>query len=512
MTDPNAANRPSTPNAAYRLAAPDLKLIRDLLGGTRVMHLCYKDYIPKYSAEKQDAYKRRATSAKVYGGLSRTLSAAVGMLFAKPPKKSEHGWTPEIESQWENIDGLGAGGFVFAKRRAKDALADGFGVILVDHPKAPDGVVVTAANSAALGLRPIWVPYARADVLSWRTGVVNNVTKVTQVVLREAAQEDEGDFGTTEKLRYRVCKLVRVGDENGVFAWVASWRLLEESKDGSGKVTVVEVDTGTFVDATGAAFDEIPVAVLYANDTDAPFTARPPLLDVAFANLEHWQIATGLRYYEDRCAYPQPTLTGSLARDQDGNELPFVTGPGVLVKLTNGSTFDMKELAGTSLEQLRASKQEAKDEISELGMSFLSKRSRAVETAEAKRLDATAENSTLGTAAQSIEDGINQALVYHARYLGIPADQAPTIQLNRDFDLTALDPQTMAVYIQAVKDAGLPPGILVRAWIAGGRLPADTDVDALITEMLANQAAAEAQRQAELAAQKQQQDKLPAAA
>lgn len=486
---------PSTPRLEYLLAAPDTALIRDELAGTRAMHASAraKDYIPKYRAEKPESYKHRSTIAKFYGGLGRTLSASVGMLFAKPPKPTD-AWPAEITAHWENLDGRGAHGDVFVKRKAADAMADGFTAILVDFPSVPDGLVVHGGNEGALNLRPRWVSYARADVLSWRTAVLENVETLTQVVLREGAAIAAGRFGTRPVVRYRVCSLQLTPDG----ARAAVWELLEERKDAMGEVAIVSVARGAFRDKAGAAFPDIPLAVVYAGRTDAVLCAHPPLLDVAWANLEHWRVATNLRYYEDLACFPQPTVEGEIAPDQNGQVGTFQLGPGVLVRVTAGSTFKWTEVAGTSIAALRASLAEKKDEIAELGASFLAKKTRGVETAEAKRLDAAAENSSLATSAQGIEDGINLALGFHARYLGIPAEQAPTITINTDFDTGALDAQTMVAYVTAVKDAGLPARLLLEAWQVGGRIGPDEDLDALEAEIMAN-AAALADQQAQAA-------------
>lgn len=496
----NAHDRPSTPRFEYTLWEPNGLLIRRLIDGTRAMHAAYKDYIAKYAAEKPPGYLRRATAAKLYGGLSRTLSASVGMLFAKPPELIDR-WTPETTAHWENVDGKNTHGDVFCKRRAEDAIADGLVGILVDFPSPPAGVVVTAANEVELNLRPMWSAYARADILSWRTDVIDNVEQLTQVVLREGAAANVGRFGTKLQIRYRVCSLIFAAPDIPGDAPVlaATWELLEEEKSQSGQVTDIKlIARGVFRDKAGAPFREIPLALVYAGRTDSILTAHPPLLDVAWANLEHWQVATNLRCYEDLCCFPQPTVEGNLAAQgvtADGQPIPgtFQTGPGVLVHTTEGSKFAWVELQGTSLDQLRQSLQERKQEIADLGMAFLAKQTRGVETAESKRLDATAENSTLATAAQGIEDGINQALVFHAQYLGIEAGSAPTITINRDFEQLKLDPQVMSVYIQALQ-AGLPVRYFLDAWLTGGRLPPDLDVDAVELEMLAN-AGAEAERQ-----------------
>lgn len=492
---------PSTPCPAYILAAPDLKLIRDLLAGTRRMHEQAKAYIPKWSAEKDANYKKRSTSAKVYGMLERSLSAAVGMLFAQEPKQEGTDWTPDEQRHWENIDMQGAAFPIFAKRHSEDAIADGFAAILVDHPPAPAGVTVTAENEQALNLRPKWAAYKREDIISWITGTVENVETLLQVVLVESVQKKTGIYGAISVPRYRVCRLNLTPAMPGQSVGrAASWELFEEQRDARGNVTVVSVDKGDFRDRAGMAFTEIPLAISYGGRTDAILTAHPPLLALAYCNLEHWRVATDLRYYEQLCAFPQPTIEGDLAPDENGKTPPFQMGPGVLIRLTAGAggaaggKFYFVELEGKSLEQLRASLEEKKDEGGELGASFLAKKTRGVETAESKRIDSVAENATLATAADGIEDGLNQAWVYHARYLGIPAEQAPTVLLNRDFEQLILDAATMVAYVQACRDVGLPVRVLLQVWKDGGRIPANTDLDELELEMLANAAAAEQQR------------------
>ena len=122
--------------------------------------------------------------------------------------------------------------------------------------------------------------------------------------------------------------------------------------------------------------------------------------------------------------------------------------------------------------------------MAQMGMMFLAKDTRAAETAEAKRLDATAENATLATVAQGIDDAINEALKAHAWFQGLDENQVPVYQINRDFESTALDPQTMAVYVAAVERAGLPPRSLLEAWQSGGRIGPDVDLDELENEMM----------------------------
>jgi hypothetical protein len=139
-------------------------------------------------------------------------------------------------------------------------------------------------------------------------------------------------------------------------------------------------------------------------------------------------------------------------------------------------------------------------QISKLGVSFLATDTRAAETAEAKRLDATAENSTLATAAQGIEDAVNMALEHHAWFLGIEKSGAPTITLSRDYESTGMPSDMLIAYVRAIADAGLPPRLLLDAMQRGGLIGADEDIDALELEMMASAAAKEEQRRVEAVA------------
>jgi hypothetical protein len=294
----------------------------------------------------------------------------------------------------------------------------------------------------------------------------------------------------------------------GVTESGASWDLLEEHKSDGGDVKVVRVDQGTFRVKAGGLFPVIPLAVCYAGRTDATLTADPPLLDLAFANLEYWQIATELRWYEKLAAHPQPTVEGELvgtgAISADGQVLKptLQLGPTTMVNVEKGGKFHYTEVSGVSFNGLRASLDAKKAEMSELGASFLKKVNRGVETAEAKRLDATAENSTLATAAQGIEDGLNLALGFHALYLGIEAAQAPTIAINRDFEGIMLDAPTMLAYV-ALVNAGFPKRLVLEALQVGGRIADDEDLDALELEWEAGLQAANDQAALEAKAAQQ---------
>jgi len=470
---------------------PDLKLIQDELGGTRAMHEASSLYIRKWAAEKTPNYNIRRKCETFFEGLGRTLSAAVGMLFARPPEVEWNAAEERMADHWGNIDSAGTAGVVFLKRFSEASIRDGIGIILVDHPPMPDDVEktedggVTSDVEEARNLRPTWSVYSRAQAINWRADVVNNKRTLTLLVLHETVQIPVGTYGMETRDRFRVLSLT---------GGKASWVLYEQNVQGAEQFK--EMGKGDFTNRTGEPADRIPVAIAYTGRTDAPMQATIPLLGVAWANLAHWQLSTSLRFNSEVAGLAQPTVIGELARDANGVEKPLEIGPLVSVHLATGGEFKFTEAEGTGLERLSLLAQEKLREMAALGMSFLQRDTRAAETAEAKRLDASAENSTLATAAQGIADAANEALALHWWYLGGEKEGAPTLRLNPEYEDMTMPPDLMRAYVEALK-AGLPEETFLKALHAGGRLPEDADPEELALLMIANRAAAEAQAQAD---------------
>jgi len=479
-------NLPSTPHREYAAALADVTLGRDLLAGTRVIQTKKADYLLKFPKETEPKFDRRAKAAKLYGGLSRTLSASVGMLFAKPPALPDILMPGGIWAEhWANIDLANTAGTVLMKRFAESCVADGFGALVVDFPPVPDGVRVTAADEGRLNLRPFWRLYNRLDIISWRLAVIDNAIQPVQVVLRESAESDLGSFASAAQVQYRVLRLVRVVDTATQAArHVATWEVLVEESGTAGR-GVKRIDGGFFRGRTGAPLSRLPLAIGYGGRTDAPFTARPPLLDVAWSNLYYYRKETTLNYNEELCAFPMIHTKGRVA-DAKGNAIPLEFGPSTHIETRADGDVKWVELEGTGSALLTVSLAREKRDMAELGMSFLAGDTRAAETAEAKRLDATAENATLSSAATGIEDAINMALVFHAEYEGVDSANAPSVTINRDFESVVMDAPTMLAYVTAVEKVGLDPMTLLDAWQRGGRIPQDADLDQMYADMLAN--------------------------
>lgn len=490
---------PSYARPEYIAALPDLELIGNELGGTRAMHAASKRYIRKWKKEDKAVYDIRRTCEEFFNGFGRTLSAAVGMLYSKAPQVEWQGGEETFSPLWDNIDGAGNNGDVFLKRVTDAGLRDGLVILLTDHPSAPvdpatgERVEVTSENEPLLNLRPRWSMYGRVQAINWQHDVVDNQRVLTLLVLHESVARRDGRYGIERVNRYRELRLMATPEGRA-----AGWILHEQSGETADKPEDFRVvGSGVFRNRQGQTASFLPVAVGYTGRSEGIMDATIPLLPVAEANLGHWRLSTDLRFNTLVSSFAQPTWTGKLAADtQTGQRDQYAVGPLVGVHMEEGGTFSWTEPSGTGVEGLAKLVLEKLRQIAAQGVSFLASDTRAAETAEAKRLDAAAENATLATAATGIEDMANLALEHLAWFLGLEKPQAPVITLARDFEATTLSAEIMNAYTKGIAEAGIPVRLLLEAWQSGGRIGQDVDLDALELEIMANQAAiAEQKRQ-----------------
>lgn len=472
-TDPS---RPDYARDEHNAADPELQLVRDLLDGTDAMRKRGPLYVPKWPDEDAEVHRMRYMGEPLFGGFSRIVDASVGKMFSTPPAIEWGAREAELEAHWENIDARGTKGEVALRWFARDAVADGLALILVDHPRAPNDEPVTLASQQRLNLRPTWAFYSRRHILNWRTAVVDNVETLVQVTLYEAATVPKGIYGVEQVHRYRTLTLTESG---------AVYELFEKSADSTGREMFASIDEGVFRDARGTALPMLPVAIGYTGPHTEVLDVTPPLMPVAYANLAHWRTSCELTFGRSWSAIEQLVVIGELARGPDGKPVKVRKGWTEAIQVQVGGDVKHVGPSGAALLQLVAGKTEKEQEMAAMGLAFLSRETRAAETAESKRIDTAAQDATLATTAQGIEDAVNMAWEFHLAYLGGTRADAPVVTINRDYEQTAMDAPVMSAYVGAVRDAGLPVRLLLEAWQRGGRIPEGIDIDEVEGEAVA---------------------------
>jgi len=499
--DADTKSRPDYKRDEYKAGQAARQLCEDLMLGSTAVKARGKTYLPKWPAEKEDKYAIRAGIAHVTGYYQRTVQASVGMICKEPPELSDDA-DPLIKADWEDVDGKGTHGEVFAKTLATEAINGGFVGILVDAPQIPEGMGLTLADEQALGLRPFWVTVPAERIISWVVDVPDWVALlrdymagiliaeqvksyarqaiVRQVVIYEPTDVKSGTFGVDCKDRYRVLSL----EDTGVTFVV--W----EKRNGQGSTGehFAMINSGKMLQSGHKPFREIPLAIIYSHPPKAPFVCDPALLAQAELNIDHYQVTSDRRYLMRLCHAPTLFLAGfDQEVDETGRKKEINVGPNsVLVSKNAEAKATYVAADPQALDSSKAEKDDLVDQMAAIGMSFLARgKQSGTETATAAQLDDAAENSTHATVGRGLQDGMEQALKFHAMYRGVPA---PEIKINTTYASPHVDPQIAAVLWSAVAADRLDMDSFV-TYIATGELPDDVALRLSSLKLLAAQMA-----------------------
>ncbi len=265
---------PSVPCRAYLAQRDRWQTCQDLRDGADVVRAAGARYLPVAPMERPTEYAERVSQAEFFNGFERTVRGLVGLVFRKPPTWGE-GTDATLLADAESIDGAGHALDVFAAALFDEALAKGHTFLFVDAPPVEAPERLSAADRQALRLRPYWIHVKPEQVKSWRTELVGGITVLTQAVIEECTLEAVGAFGETEVTRYRV---LQHDLATGVIAWAVWGRAGAEA-------AWQEEDRGIY-----RGIDRIPLVPIVAGPELGTFHTKPPLLDLAFTNIAHYQV------------------------------------------------------------------------------------------------------------------------------------------------------------------------------------------------------------------------------
>ena len=463
---------PSTPSLAVKRQLPAVTLMRDLMAGNQRLREARETYLPRAPQEASKDYDARLARSVFVNYTKRTVEGLTGFVFRKDVALGED--VPAvIRTQWENLDNAGTHGDVFVRDLMADAIVAGHAAILVDFPDT-GGQTLRLSDEREMGVRPYWVPIKKEQIVSWRTTLEFGRLVLTQLVLKEQATVPDGAFGEKVETRYRVFTRT-VGPAGPVIAF----RLLRVSED---KKVIVDAE-GTYPTQR-----EIPVAEVPTAGRVSLFESEPPLLDLGYLNIAHYQQASDAAQSRHMTCVPFLFTAGFEMANEYGQPMTVGTNSGLNTTNADGKAMYVSH-DGAALAECRAALTELRNDIGALGLAMLAPDQRAAETATAKRLDRAAESSALAVTARGVQDAVERALGFHARYLRL--EDGGSVTINRDYDAELMDAQTMQAYGALATALGLPTVEVLKMLQRGGRLADDLDLEALALEMDAAKLGAE---------------------
>ena len=440
----------STQHPDYIKNLPLWTATRDASAGDAAIKAARETYLPNPDKNDPDRYEAYLTRAVFMGVTGRTRAALSGMVFRKDGTRE---LPTRLDSLAENIDGGGQSLEQIAKEGLEGILEAGRHIFFVDYPNAREGL--TAEEEASLALRPILISYPAESLINWKTESINSVSTLTMAVICEYVNDETADeYSHSTVEQYLVLRLV-----DGVYM------MARYKKDGTliGDIAKPRM-------AGGAAFDHIPLYISEAMN-NKPGCDMPPLYDIAKVNISHYQVMAD--HKENLFIHGQLTL--GITSDLGADEWKKTNPNGVVVGARKGYYLGTQgafhTVTAPESSSLRVALQDHEAQMVALGARLV-QRGGQVETAEAARINASAEASTLDTVVDNLSEAMEAALEDMALFLGESPD-AVQFQLNKDFWEASLNPAALAAAM-GLLDGQVVAKSDVRQMIRTGRIGLDS--------------------------------------
>ena len=399
------------------------EIMKAVTYGTEYLRENSEAFLPLEPREDYDAYLSRVNRAVFSPYTQRLVRAATGLILRKPITViGDPYWTDVFV---KDVDGCGSDLDEYARRLLICALTYGHSNTLVDFP-APTGAR-SLAEERNQNRRPYWIEVDPANIHGWRLDREVNYGKLIQVRIAEQAVVPEGDFGE------KVFDQIRV-IEPGQYK---IFRKKETTKD---MYTQDESFAGNFdspanekdyelIESGEFSLGEIPLVTVYAGKTDT-MTSKPPLLDIAYLNLAHFQRQADLIHSLHVASQPLLVMEG-----WDDQTKDMAISVNYAMATQPGNKIYYVEPAASAFEAQAAEIQELQLQMATLGISTLSQQKFVAESADARRLDRVDTNSMLSMVSLDLEQKMQKAFNLSADYLGL---EPPEVKISRDFDIDRL--------------------------------------------------------------------------
>ena len=400
------------------------EIMKAVTEGTDYLRQNSEAFLPIEPREDYTAYLSRVNRSVFSPYTQRLLRAAAGLVLRKPiTLLGDPYWTEMFKM---DVDGCKSDLDEYARRLLMCSLTYGQSHILVDYP-APSGAL-SLAEERLQNRRPYWIEVDPTNLYGWRLDRESNYGNLIQVRIGEKAVLPHGEFGekiyeqvrVIEPGRYRVFRKKEEIEE--------LYDVHDETYAGNFSAPSNETDYKT-VESGEFSLGEVPLVTIYSGKVDN-LVSKPPLLDIAYLNLAHYQRQADLIHSLHVASQPMLVLEGWDDQTKDMSisvNYAMATQPGNKVYYV--------EPASSAFEAQTNEIQELQLQMATLGISTLSQQKFVAESADARRLDRVDTNSMLSMVSLELEQKLQKVFNLSANYLGI---EPPEVKISRDFDIERL--------------------------------------------------------------------------
>lgn len=454
------------------------KKCQDLFEGQEKVHDEGEQYLPKLSGQEEDEYKAYRDRTLFYNAFGRTVQGLTGMIMRKPPAV-EYDDNDDIATFLEDVTTSGMPFTGFVEEAIEEIMINGRGGILTEYPRV-DTRNLTIAEAERLGLRPYWEYYEAEQIRYYRTESINNQKTVTMVILgfTETIPDETDEFKTHEREVLMVLDLTNI---EGFEGRRYRQRRFIKGKDENNKTTWVQDGDDIVPRANGEPLEEIPFVFNGVRNSDPEFD-KPPLLDLANANINHYQKEADHSNALHVVGVPTPYLSG--VQLDEGETIQLGTTTCIVIKDPNGEGGFI-ELEGKSLDALKEKIESLEERMAFLGARMLAPEKRQAEAAETAQIHRQGEVSVLASMANGLSNAFQKALGHVAKFYGFP-DLEITVELNTDFMAWPMKPQMVGAIMKAWQAEAIAFSDMVSALKSGEIVREDRTPEDIQSEIQSN--------------------------
>ena len=280
------------------------EIMKAVTEGTEYLRENSEAFLPLEPREDYDAYLARVNRAVFSPFTQRLIRAATGLVLRKPITLiGDPYWTEMFKM---DVDGCKSDLDEYARRILMCSLTYGQSHILVDYP-APSGAL-SLAEERQQNRRPYWIEVDPNNLYGWRLDRESNYGNLIQARIAEKAVLPDGQFGEKVYDQIRVI-------EPGKYRVFRKKEQIEEMYDVSDNSVTGNFEMGSAdkdyqqVESGNFSLGEIPLVTVYSGKTEN-LVSKPPLLDIAYLNLAHFQRQADLIHSLHVASQPMLVMEG----------------------------------------------------------------------------------------------------------------------------------------------------------------------------------------------------------
>lgn len=360
---------------AYKENVDRWAMVEAALGGTESMRAAGKKYLPQEPGESDEAYKNRLERSTFYNKFAYSVRQTAGKVFG-------NGFIIDKEAPQQILELLEDSDLEqrdfnqFMSDVADLAMAKGVAYVLVEHPVVEGELTVEEEKAA--GVRPYCVLIDPLSLFYWES----EGGKLSEIRFKEMSDD-------VEQIRVLT---------------PTTWQIWRQREDSTKEWFLFSEGVMTL--------GVIPLVAFYARRT-AFMSARPPLEDLLYLNIAHWQSSSDQRHILHVARVP---ILFGIGLDQDKD---VEVGPNRLIQGGPGSDLKFVEHSGKGIEAGAADLKAIEEQMESLSLAPTLRVKSGSQTATAAAIDSAEAKSQLNLVRLAWQDSANIVLWLMSKWMKV---------------------------------------------------------------------------------------------